>query len=105
MDMGGTAPESLSNAAQLEVKSAGFLGDKAEKDREDARTTHANKGLRNAKDLLSTMTKAVAHGLSSDSEATKHHVLTEIADLGNAVRDGCRAALRASKAENRNIQS
>lgn len=105
MDMGGTVPEPLSKATQLEVKSAGFLGEKAEEDREDARTQHANKGLRNAKDTLATMTKAVAHGLSSDSEATKHHVLAEVADLGNAVRDGCRSALRSSKGEKRNVQS
>lgn len=90
-------------AAQDDAKN--FLAEKADDDREDAKAKHANKGLRTAKDLLGTMVKAVAHGLSSDSDDVKRACLDEVAELGNAVRDAARAAMRASKTETRNVQA
>lgn len=93
-----------SGGAATSEDAKSFLEGQADEDREDAKARHANKGLKNAKDLVATMAKAVAHGLASESEAVKAACLEEIADLGNAVRDGCRAALRAAKTETRNVQ-
>jgi hypothetical protein len=102
MDMGGTPPQPADDTKGKDA--AGFLGEAAEDDREDARTKHANKGLRSAKDAVSAMAKHVAAGLASDTEDLKLALLSEIADLAAAVRDGSRAAMRACKAETRNLQ-
>lgn len=86
------------------VPASDFLAGQAEEDREDAKARHLNKGLKTAKELCATMAKAIAHGLASDSEAVKLACLEEIGDLGGGVRDGSRAAIRAGKKENRNLQ-
>lgn len=95
MDMGGTAPETP----------ADFMAAQADDDRKSAKEKHANKGLRSAREMVACMTKSVAHGLASDSDAVKASCLEELAELGNAVRDACRAAIRKSASENRNVQS
>lgn len=94
MDMGGT-PENASD----------FMAAQADDDRKAAKEKYANKGLRSARETVATMTKAVAHGLASDSDGVKASCLEELAELGNAVRDICRAAMRKSATENRNVQS
>ena len=99
MDAAGAPP------AATKAEAADFMHEKADEDRTDAKIRHADKGLRSAKETLATMVKAVAHGLASDSDAVKAACLEEVADLGNAVRDGCRAALRAAKTEKRNVQA
>jgi hypothetical protein len=91
-----------SQAAEVSAKT--FLDDQADEDRTDAKASHANKGLKAAKELLGTMTKAVAHGLSSENDSVKQACLDEVAELGNACRDACRAAIRSAKAETRNVQ-
>ena len=98
MDMGGQVAAPEGTAAKT------FLDEQADADRGDAKTKHANKGLRTSKDLVATMAKSAAHGLASDSDAVKIACLEELAELGNSVRDGARAALRQMKAENRNVQ-
>lgn len=95
MDMGGTPPAE-------EAKN--FMEAKADEDRGDAKSKHANKGLRTAKDLLNEMAKAVAWGLATDDDDVKHMALEKTGDLGNAVRDACRAAMRAASTEKRNLQ-
>jgi hypothetical protein len=86
------------------VSAQDFLSGQADDDRMDAKAKHANKGLKAAKDMVATMAKAIAHGLASDSDSVKLACLEEIADLGNSVRDGSRAAIRSAKSENRNLQ-
>jgi hypothetical protein len=85
-------------------QAAGFLGDQADEDRDTAKTSQAAKGLRTAKDLVGVMAKAIAHGLASESDGVKLACLEEVADLGNAARDACRAAMRDAKKETRNLQ-
>lgn len=93
-----------SSVAPDKVPAKSFLAEQADDDRLDAKAKHANKGLRSAKDTVATMAKAIAHGLASDSECVKLACLEEIADLGNSVRDGSRAAIRSAKTETRNLQ-
>lgn len=82
-----------------------FMTKKAEDDKEDAKARHSRKGLEEAKKLASSLTKCVAHGLSSDSDDAKEMCLREASDIGNQVRDCSNAALRAAKTETRNIQA
>jgi len=98
MDMAGAVTAPPGTAARS------FLEEQADEDRGDAKTKHANKGLRTAKDLVATMMKSAAHGLASDSDVVKVACLEELAELGNSVRDGARAAMRQMKAENKNVQ-
>lgn len=94
MDMGGTPPA----ASDGDKKTAKhFMAAQADDDKTDAKAKAANKGLRSAKDNLATMTKLCTAAIATDSDDVKLSCLQEIADLGNAVRDGCRAAMRAVK--------
>lgn len=99
MDMGGTQPDAAAKAAAKT-----FLDEAADQDRGDAQTRHANKGLRQAKEHVQTLAKHCASALASDSMTIKLALLDEIADLGAAIRDGCRAASRDAKKETRNLQ-
>jgi hypothetical protein len=81
-----------------------FMHDKAELDRADARTTKLDNGLNYAKSACAAMTKAIAHGKATDSEAMKIAVLTEVGDLGNQIRDKARKMVREAAEPNANVQ-
>lgn len=104
MDASG-APK-LAPVAATKDKDAkkNILTETADKDRTDAKARHLSKGLSDAKNLIATMAKATAHGIASESDKVKRDVLDELADLGNAVRDGAREAIRNAKVEKRNVQ-
>jgi len=95
---------SAPTAKQTDKKAKTFMDKQADEDRDDAKATHCNKGLKSCKDLLDQMSKAVAHGIATEHDGQKRACLAEVGDLGNAVRDTARQAVRDSKVEKRNLQ-
>lgn len=81
-----------------------FLRKQADADRKDAKTRHLDKALKTAREAVSTMAKAAAHGLASDSWDAKEACLEELATLGNHVRDEAREGMRNAKGEKKNVQ-
>jgi hypothetical protein len=81
-----------------------FLSAQADDDRKDAKAKHLSKGLRTAKELVATMQKSVAHGIASQADEIQRVCLDELAELGNAIRDAARAAIRNSTSEAKNVQ-
>lgn len=91
-------------AVQTDKAAKTFMDRQADEDREDAKASHCNKGLKTCKDLLDQMRKAVDHGIATEHDGQKRACLAEVGDLGNAVRDCAREAVRNSKTEKRNLQ-
>lgn len=91
-------------AGTAEDDKANFMKGQADEDVANAKVEHCGKGLRTAKDLLSTMQKAVAHGLATDDDDMKRSCLAEIGECANAVRLACKRAIEDSEKETRNLQ-
>lgn len=81
-----------------------FMDEQADSDREAAKASHVDDGLKAIAEQVDRLKKGIAYAKAEHDAAVKLAVLTAVADTAAAIADDARRAVRNARAENRNLQ-